>query len=533
MKENHAIYIVGSGLSAVAAAAALVRRGFRPTILDAGLSPEPNALTLKARLAASGPDEWRSEDLNSARRIGPIAANGIPRKLYFGSDFTFREIDLAPALEVSEASIHRSFAAGGFSNVWGAVIEPLPPREMRDWPVTFEELAPHYGAVRRMLCDTPDISKIESDAAVNRFVEALRPSSQARALYADLWTNRRDLERAGIRFEYAQLAVRAADHSGDKGCCYCGLCLHGCPYDCKYTAAAALRQLIREDHVAYIPGVVVDKVTPGSGHVLIAARSLADGAFQSFRGQRVLMAAGLLETSKTILTSLGLYGMPFQVKHSDIFTLPVVRFSSAPRVVHERLHTLCQLVMQIEEEAICPHPVHLQVYGYNKLYAELMARKMGFWAHPFSPTLRALTTRLFIIFGYLHSSVSSTVTLTLTGDRNPRLRLEGQPNAQALSISRAVSRKLFRNRKFFRAIPIGFRLRLDLPGGGYHSGGVFPMRDKPEAFETDRLGSLASLPGVHIVDTAVLPEIPPFPTAFTAMANAHRIASELDISYGE
>jgi choline dehydrogenase-like flavoprotein len=351
-------------------------------------------------------------------------------------------------------------------------------------------------------------------------------------VYADLWANRRTLEQSGIRFDYAQLAVRAADQNGRKGCRYCGLCLYGCPYDCKYTAAATLAELIGAGQAGYLPGVMVDTVTPENGRIRIAARSLRDGAAQSFLGQRVLLAAGLLETSRIILTSLGAFNVPFEVKHSDIFTIPAVRYSAAPGVMHERLHSLCQLAVRIEDDAICSHPVHLQLYGYNDLYARLLAQKIGVFVHPLTPALRALATRLLVIFGYLHSSVSSSISLILTEDRPPRLRLEGQPNTQALRISRAVVRKLLRSRKCFRAIPLGLRLRLDLPGGGYHSGGIFPMRRRPGAFETDRMGRLASLPGVHIVDSSVLPEIPPFPIAFTAMANAHRIASELEVPHG-
>jgi choline dehydrogenase-like flavoprotein len=58
------------------------------------------------------------------------------------------------------------------------------------------------------------------------------------------------------------------------------------------------------------------------------------------------------------------------------------------------------------------------------------------------------------------------------------------------------------------------------------------MRENPGPLETDRLGSLSSLPGVHVVDSSVFPDISSFPTAFTAMANAHRIASEIVIPHG-
>ena len=515
----------------MAAAAALVQRGCRPAILDSGLSPDPMALSLKTKLAASEPEEWNSHDLDLVRRVGPAAANGIPRKLYFGSDFSFREIDPLDELRVSKASIHRSFAAGGFSNVWGAVFQPLPAEEMKGWPVTCEELAPHYAAVRKLLCDATDASNVRQSGESCPPASKLRPSSQAERLYADLQSNRQKLDRAGVSFDYAQLAVRSADNNGSKGCCYCGLCLHGCPYDCKYAAGRTLEKFVRAGAVEYIPGVAVDKLAPEDGNIRIEARSLSNGAPQSFLASRVFLAAGLLETSRTILNSLGIYDTPFQIKHSDIFTLPIVRYRAEPGISREKLHTLCQLVAQIDDRAICPHPVHLQFYGYNDLYPMIMRQKLGLLAYPLAPVLRAMATRLFVIFGYLHSSVSSTISIALTNRQKPTLQLTGHPSAQAHKICRAVARKLLRMRKYFQAVPVEFQLRLDLPGGGYHSGGIFPMRRRPEAFETDRLGRLASLANVHIVDTSVLPEIPPFPPAFTAMANAHRIASAIEVPH--
>jgi choline dehydrogenase-like flavoprotein len=268
------ICIIGSGLSAMAAAAALVRKGCRPTILDTGLSPDRSALQIKAKLGASDPEAWDPADLRAVRRIGPVAANGIPRKLYFGSDFVFRNSNPATSLELSDASVYRSFAAGGFSNLWGSVIEPLPPADFADWPVPYSEMLPHYHAVFRLFDGSYSTTGPPGKADFRR----LRPSSQARALYADLCSNRRQLEKEGIRFDYAQLAVRADDPYGGKGCRYCGLCLHGCPYDCKYTASDSLAQLVRDGSVQYIPGVVVESLSFGGGG-LCPARAKRASAF--------------------------------------------------------------------------------------------------------------------------------------------------------------------------------------------------------------------------------------------------------------
>lgn len=525
------IYIIGSGLSGMAAAMALVRRGYRPTILDAGLNPDLVARTLKARLTSAEPEDWNVEDIALLKRFGPPAANGIPRKLHFGSAFPYRDADPWTSLQLKRASLYRSFAFGGFSNVWGAVIQPLREKEFRCWPIGSSELTSHYTAVRALLSDFSEAGSNEYSSTAHAPGAKMGPSSQARAFYSDLAAGRQELERRGIRFDFADLAVRTRDQDGLKGCRYCGLCLYGCPYDSIYNAGSTLSRWIRDGRVGYISGVVIGKLSPVKGCVRIEARSLADGAPESFEGSVVFVAAGLLESTRIILNSLGLYDTPLCFKHSDIFTLPIMRFRSTGGIVQEKLHTLCQLVMEIEDDAICTDPVHLQFYGYNDLYMQLLVRKASWLATALAPVLRAMNTRLFIAFGYLHSDVSSSIKVTLSGREPAKLRLQGQPNPEARRIGRAVSRKVFEARKHIRAIPVPLQLRFDLPGGGYHSGGSFPMRRTPGELEADQWGSLPSLPGVHLVEASVLPSVPASPLAFTVMANAHRIASECPLPH--
>jgi hypothetical protein len=183
----------------------------------------------------------------------------------------------------------------------------------------------------------------------------------------------------------------------------------------------------------------------------------------------------------------------------------------------------------MEEETVSPHRVHLQFYGYNQLYLRLLRQRAGWISLPCAPALRALVARLFVVFGYLHSSDSSSLIFTLRRGRHPQLLVEGRANPRARRISRQIAKELFHNRGIMRAIPIVTQLRFELPGGGYHSGGIFPMRKIADPLHTDRWGSMTSLRGVHIIDASILPEVPSGTMAFTVMANAHRIASECRI----
>jgi choline dehydrogenase-like flavoprotein len=508
------IFIVGSGLSAIAAAAALAARGIRPTILDVGIRPDAAAASLKMRLGSMEPEAWRADDVVPAKRTGPSSANGIPRKLYFGSDFAFQEAKQSVSLAAKGASMFRSFGLGGFSSVWGAVIQPVKDKDISGWPISIKDLDPHYATIDNLVgCSS---------------APQLHPSSQAKALFADLSANSDLLHRKGISFEYPRLAVRASESVGGKGCRYCGLCLFGCPYDSRYSAEITLGEFIRTGKVAYEPDMLVRRLVPSGSMVRIEGCSLG-GDVRVFVAERVFLAAGLLESTRIILESLGVYGRPLRISHSDIFTVPLMRYRRSDGIQAEKLHTLCQLTAEVEDTSICAHRVHLQFYGYNELYRTLMGDRIGFLAKPLAPALEPLCGRLIVIFGYLHSDVSSTIQLMLSQEVNPAVILEGKPNPDARRVCRAVVRKLRRHHMCFKGITLQSQLKLDSPGGGYHSGGTLPMRRMPRAFETDSWGLLPSLPGVHVVDASVLPNVPASTTAFTVMANAHRIASEVPL----
>jgi choline dehydrogenase-like flavoprotein len=53
------------------------------------------------------------------------------------------------------------------------------------------------------------------------------------------------------------------------------------------------------------------------------------------------------------------------------------------------------------------------------------------------------------------------------------------------------------------------------------------MREHPSGLSSDVLGRPCGAERIHVVDSSVFPSIASTTIAFTAMANAHRIATEV------
>jgi choline dehydrogenase-like flavoprotein len=218
-----------------------------------------------------------------------------------------------------------------------------------------------------------------------------------------------------------------------------------------------------------------------------------------------------------MLRSLGLERA--EILDSQYFILPLLGWARHKRVAEERLHTLAQAFVEIEDAAVDAHNVHLQIYGYSDVLDAMIAQKLG----PLKGLRSLLLERALVVQGYLHSDSSGRLEARLERDV---LRVTPRRNPATKAALKRVVRRLAGLAPALGALPLAPLLQETLPGRGYHSGSSFPMRETPGPGETDALGRPYGLRRTHIVDSSVFPSIPAATITLTVMANAWRIGSE-------
>ena len=522
------ICVVGSGPAGVACAHALVGRGMPVTMLDAGVDMDPDLRRLLATMSAREPGAWNAEDVERIKRPTDASGRAIPLKAAYGSLFPYRHAAKHLSFEARGVDAAPSFARGGFSNVWGATVLPYHARDLVDWPVRADELAPHYASVARLmpLAERRDRLSAEFPMATDGS-QALASSRQAEALMRDLEANAAALEADGWRFGYSRLAIETSRADASGGCVYCGLCLYGCPYGFIYNATSTLDQLRRSDLFSYRPDVVVSRVEESGSGVRIRGESRTSGDPVSVDADRVCLAAGVFNTTAILLASLEAYDAAVPILDSQLFLVPALRYAGISGVTQESLYTLSQIFIELVKPAISPRTIHLQVYSYNDWYIEAMKRRLGSLFAAAKPLAAALLSRLMAVQGYLPSDLSPRIRATLRrAGSADTLVLEAEENANARPAIRKIVGTLRAHRRHLRAIPLTPLVEIGETGRGYHTGGSFPMRAHPSRFESDRWGRPAGFERVHVVDATVFPSIPAGPITFSVMANAHRIAVE-------
>lgn len=527
MEETH--IVIGSGPAGVACAQALLEAGRSVLMLDVGEKLEPDREGFVQELARVAPTGWPRDAVAKMQDNIESTAHGLPVKLLFGSDFCYRPPKAEQPVEFDGIGLSPSYALGGLSNVWGSAMLPYLELDTADWPVRQSELAPHYRAAIRLTGITGERDSLESMFPLfSDNVAPLRLSKGMARFVGNLSRRKNSLHRLGVIAGRSRLAVRAKAKPGDAGCEDCGQCMTGCPYGHIFCSAIWVEEWKRtRRNFQYQPRVLVEKIIENGNTVKVIAREADTGAPLSFVGSRAYVAAGVVATTKILLHSLQAYDRPVDILDSQYFLAPWFYPMGGGKGAGREFNTLAQAFLEIMDPAVSPHAVHTQIYDTNFLVEKALAG-MFFNLVP-RPLIQAVSHRLLIMQGFIHSAHSSSLRLEVKAPEDgelPRAVMSARVNPEAKKVFRRVLLKLARIAPSLRAIPGLPAAHLAKPGRSFHCGGSLPMRANPRELESDLLGRVGGMERIHAVDSTVLPSIPGTTITLGVMANAHRIATE-------
>jgi len=511
--------VVGGGPAAAAAAAALSARGAAVLVVEPGLRLEDDREAKRRRLAMAPPEDWSPDDLEVFSYVKDRGA-GLGQKRLFGSEFHYADPGQAP--RAIGVGAHPSYAAGGLSNVWGAGLLAYGEADLADWPIGWEELAPHYAAAGALMPLSAEHDELAAGHPLFREPDgALVRSDEGERLLSRLRRHRK-LGARGWTVGAARLAVRPGRPAPASGCVYCGRCLEGCPYGHIYSASQSIDSLASSGAIEYRPGVLVERLSEAGGEVRLGLRDAASGEPSELVAGRVYLAAGAL-SSTFILQRSGILPEAVELLDSQTLYLPLLWAGTpAPRRGDDR-YALAQAFCLLDSPAVSPRTVHLSLYGYS---ADLPARVRDLrpgLARMLGPLLERGTRQLVFAIAFLHSDDSTRITSRLEGEG---FVLEAGDRTRALAAVARLKKKLLHDFTPLGMLPLTPAAEIALPGAGYHYGSSVPMSAAPTSRESDLVGRPSGCERVHVVDAACFPTIPGGPITLSIMANAHRIATE-------
>ena len=522
------ILIVGAGPAA--AASALVWSSVADvsvTVLDIGGQLESDKIDARERLSQQPPEMWPAHDLAEITEQPKTHIKGsLPEKRSYGSDFPFRDFGQRAGLETGP-DVHNAIvsgAYGGFSNVWGAQVMPFSRATFGSWPVSYEEMRPHYEAILREIPYSAEDDDLAELFPLMSHSDGLPALAERSTHVLNHYTRHRSrLQRLGVTVGRARLALNSTR------CLHTGLCMTGCPYSLIYSASHTFDKLRNSGRIRYFGGLRATHIDESGDRVTVTARELSTDRDHRFSADRVLVGCGAVGSTRLCVSSLRLFDEPAVFDESVQFMLPFLsrRPTGDPRL--EETFTLNQFNMVIDITGGGYDLSQLHFYAYNNAFIDALPRVLNYrLATPFQ---RASLKRLSVALGYLPSWVSPRFEMMaqkprVDGDIADVVFREGTNPAAGSRFLRSVLRKTVAAAPLLDLWPVLPSLSVSSSGKSYHWGGSFKhSRTAISRHTSDMLGRVKPWTRVHLIDAAVFPSIPATTFTLSVMANSHRIAS--------
>lgn len=291
--------IVGAGAGGGVAAYALTRAGWRVALLEKGRNAYPTLSEPVLQASTWGNDEvrfrrhygfqdpfieprtWRDED--GSLKTGAYQPLGVT----VGGGTVHYDGD-SPRLQRVDFRMRSTFGA-----VEGA--------DVVDWPITYDDLAPYYDAVERIV-------GVQGLSGADPFAEARGPYPMPPG-----YPSRSGMilsiaaRRLGYHPHPMPMTINSIAYGDRPACVNCGFCAFGCPVNAKGSSAVtAIHAAMRTGNLTLLAeccAVSVD-TEPSGAHAAGVTYIDPRGERRSLTARHVVLALNAIETPRLMLASM-------------------------------------------------------------------------------------------------------------------------------------------------------------------------------------------------------------------------------------
>jgi choline dehydrogenase-like flavoprotein len=525
--------VIGSGASGVHYALTVLERGEEVTLLDVGYerpaAPFPGATYSQLKEQLEDPlSDILGERSEFVVYPGPVSKPyGFPPS----KGYVFRQ-PAAWSLTTRGFDPLVSFARGGLAEAWTGGSYELDERDLAAFPFSLGDLQPHYATVARRIGIAAERDDLERFSPMTADYGAPLPldahSAQLLTAYA---RKRQRVNALGVYLGRSRVAVltRALGPRGE--CTQLGRCLLGCPRESLYAPSYTLRELQRFPGFSYVPGVFVERIlVDGNGRATGAlGRELAGGSERSFSGDRVVLAAGALASSRIYLSTL-------QHENGAAPELPGLmdnRHVMMPFVTPSRVGN------DVEIASYQFHHLALGMRGSapgDDVHGQITALK-GAQVHPIVSSLPFDFRTSLGVFARVRAALgianfwladtrrdANVAHLRVTDDARHQLVLSYGDDTSDLARTNQAIAAIRKSLRIIGAVAPKSQTAVLPRGSSVHYAGTLPMTNDDRKHTCRADGSVRGFERLVVADGAAFSSLPAKNVTFTLMANAVRIA---------
>ena len=292
--------VVGSGPGGSTAAMVLAEAGWDVLILEKGANHFGD-------LTATWPTTaFANDELKSLRYFEDQIPELEPR--------TFRATAAESTPRVVGSVNNLPSVVGGGTVHWDAktprfwdidfqklsMLGPVDGADITDWPFTYDELAPFYEEVERLIGVAGDADAINAAGPVGRHAPRANPYPMppGPAQYSSL-RYAAAAELLGLHPTFTPMAINSQPYDGRPACVNCGFCSgHGCPIHARVGGLAPLRRAMQSGRVELRPETFVARIDLDGSRATGVSTIDLDGRVEHLPAEFVVLAGSPIESSR-------------------------------------------------------------------------------------------------------------------------------------------------------------------------------------------------------------------------------------------
>ena len=439
----------------------------------------------------------------------------------------FAEFKQRYRIDTEDFSVYGSMERGGLSNMWGTGVSMFDDNDLRDYPISHDDLHRSYQRVARRI----GVSGANDDdlSAFHGHEESLQPPlvprGNAQLLYGRYRARSAPAHRRGIFLGHNRMATLTRDHQGRQGCVNCGLCTYGCASQSMWSAKYDLAKLLEFPNFSYREGAFVSHIRRVEESYSVSIGVDPRHVTDEIKTKQIVLASGTIGSAKLVFNALNIYDESRTLLNNPTatFVLFVPRWRISDLFDEDVLGSY-----QLSYYVTMPNSNEHYVSGYLHLADTISTTKFLTYM-PFSyPLSRQIARRLqpALLIGTCSLSGSysrNTMRLTSSGD----VQISGGYKSNTEPTFKTAINRLASALIRYNIYLIPGSINMVRTGEDSHYAGTVPMRSNPRIGEADSLGGVQGLPGVYVVDGSALTALPSKSHTLTIMANADRIATAM------
>lgn len=515
--STYDVVIVGSGASGVHAALPLVEAGLKVLMIDGGNEPDGTIHYDKDF------ESLRKHDANQNRIFLGRKLQGmfIPGEKTHSSmmasgsrEHVSRHVEKHLPLDAHGLSVVQTLARGGLTESWGGACDFFDAGELEKIGLP-SNLSTYY----QQIIDLIGVSGM-------RRGYNLQPSARSDHLARYIlkkYQNRREEGRFSV--ESPILALLTKDKGSRKATNYNDMDYWSDPLGSVYRAKFTLEDLKKHPNFIYFPYVVFQKFEEKGKKVFVDVDSIAQGGTIRLQARKLVIAAGAVNTLRSVLRSKSMYEkpVPLLVKHHVLIPclIPGLLGSEDDKMKH----SLCQLFIRDKLKQEGMESTFVQIYSYKSL---LLHKLLGFSPLPMSESIKMLSivAPATIIADVRFPTLASHACLATLKKKGKKDYL--QIRGRDIRVLNEEHKKQVKSvKKFLRSlgmVPLKVASN-PLGSAAHYAGGISGLEG--EELSVNERYVLEGTDNVYIADSSVWKAMPAKPPAITIMAHARLIGSRI------